>query len=36
VVLALSILGASRGRALLALVASHLPQQANRDRSSHL
>jgi hypothetical protein len=36
VVYALSILGASRGRALLALVAGHLPQQATKDRAGYL
>jgi len=36
VVYTLSILGASRGRALLALVASHLPQQATKDRARYL
>jgi len=36
VVYALSILGASRGRALLALVTSHLSQQATKDRARHL
>lgn len=36
VVYALSILGASRGRALLALVAGHLSQQATKDRACYL